>query len=134
MKMEDLEAERAGDPSAFSCPECQGVLWELKEGELVRYRCRVGHAYSSESLLTAKSEELEAALWGALRALEESAAISRRMADRAKKSGHKLTHTRLTQHASEQQEQATLVRNMLVHNGTASAHTQKEAAGTGTDG
>lgn len=134
MKMDDIEAERAGDPSAFSCPECQGVLWELKEGELFRYRCRVGHAYSAESLLTAKSEELEGALWGALRALEESAAISRRMADRAERDGHKLTHARLNEVAEEQHEQATILRNMLVHNGTATAHTQEEAAGTGTDG
>ena len=134
MKMDDIEAERAGDPSVFSCPECQGVLWEVKDADLARFRCRVGHAYSAESLLTAKSEELEGALWGALRALEESAAISRRMADRAKKSGHHLTHTRLNEHADEQQEQAATLRTMLLQNGTATAHTNEEAAGTGTDG
>ena len=134
MKMGDIEAERAGDPSAFSCPECQGVLWELKEGDPVRFRCRVGHAYSSESLLAAKSEELEAALWSALRALEESAAFSRRMAERAKKNGYKLTHSRLSEHASEQQEQATLVRNMLVRNGRPTTPTQEDAERTGTEG
>jgi two-component system chemotaxis response regulator CheB len=133
MKMDALEAERQGDPSVFSCPECQGVLWEVKDGELVRYRCRVGHAYSSESLLSSKSEELEAALWSALRALEESAAISRRMADRAKKNGHKLSHGKLTEHAKEQQDQAAMLRTMLVRKGTVGAHEEVEA-GTGTEG
>ena len=134
MNMDDIQAERAGDPSAFSCPECKGVLWEVEEADLARFRCRVGHAYSSESLLAAKSEELEAALWAALRALEENAAMSRRMAARARKSGHKRSHARLTEHATEQQQQAAMVRNMLVHNGVTTAHTDREAAGTGTEG
>jgi len=133
MKMDALEAERAGKPSVFSCPECNGVLWEVQDLELGRFRCRVGHAYSGESLLTAKSEELESALWGALRALEESAAISRRMADRAKKKGHTQSHTRLQHQATEQQHQAAMVRDMLLRNGTSTAHTEVEA-GTGTNG
>jgi len=39
-----------GEPSPYSCPDCGGVLWELKDGELLRFRCRVGHAYTSETL------------------------------------------------------------------------------------
>ena len=42
--------EGEGTPSVFACPECHGVLWELKENELVRFRCRVGHSYGPESL------------------------------------------------------------------------------------
>src|SRR5215471_5432381 len=38
--------ESNGAPSVFACPECSGVLWELKDGELTRFRCRVGHAYT----------------------------------------------------------------------------------------
>jgi len=32
-------SERAGKPLPFSCPECGGVLWELQDGELQRFRC-----------------------------------------------------------------------------------------------
>ena len=32
--------ERPGQPSGFSCPDCGGVLWELVDGERMRYRCR----------------------------------------------------------------------------------------------
>ena len=57
-----------GVPSTMACPECHGVLWEVKDEELVRFRCRVGHAYSDEALLVHQAEQLEAALWSALRA------------------------------------------------------------------
>jgi len=45
-------AQPPGAPSAFSCPACGGVLWELEDengGDLLRFRCRVGHAYTAES-------------------------------------------------------------------------------------
>jgi hypothetical protein len=31
---------RPGKLSTFTCPECHGPLWELDEGDLIRYRCR----------------------------------------------------------------------------------------------
>lgn len=73
--------EGEGTPSVFACPECHGVLWEIKEKEMVRFRCRVGHSYGQDSLATDLSQSSEAALWAAMRALEEKAAMHRRMAD-----------------------------------------------------
>jgi two-component system chemotaxis response regulator CheB len=63
----DLQAsateEKEGTPSTFACPECHGVLWEVREGELLRFRCRVGHGYSAGALRMAMSEATEDALW-----------------------------------------------------------------------
>lgn len=72
-----------GTVSAFTCPECHGALWELRDGQLVRYRCRVGHSYTDQGLVDNKARSVEDALWTALTALEESAAIAARVADRA---------------------------------------------------
>lgn len=83
----DLEAspaeEKEGTPSTFACPECHGVLWEVREGELLRFRCRVGHAYTADALRLAMSEATEDALWASMRSLEEKAALLRRMAPRS---------------------------------------------------
>lgn len=134
MNMDALEAERDGEPSVFACPECKGVLWEVKDGDLVRYRCRVGHAYSSESLRTAQAEDLEGALWSALRALEESAAMSRRMADWAKDRGRDLTYQRLDEDAQEKQQQANIVRDMLLSKEVDKLPQEEAKPRTGTNG
>jgi two-component system chemotaxis response regulator CheB len=55
-----------GPASGFTCPECNGALWELEEGGLLRYRCRVGHAYSEEAMVQEQGSAVEAALWAAL--------------------------------------------------------------------
>jgi two-component system, chemotaxis family, protein-glutamate methylesterase/glutaminase len=72
-----------GKPSVFSCPDCTGTLWELKQGELLHFRCRVGHSYSKETMRVAYDDSVEAAMWAAVRALEESAEFESRLADAA---------------------------------------------------
>src|SRR5207244_7730536 len=84
LDMAAIEDEnRPGKPSPFACPECGGVLWELDGEPMLRFRCRVGHAYTASSLSVEQWEKPEAALWAAMRALEEGAALARRMADTA---------------------------------------------------
>ena len=108
-----LETPRAGRPSGFSCPDCHGVLWEMQEGELTRYRCRVGHAFSPESLLASQSEYLEEALWSALRALEESAALAKRLQSRAEEREHTLAAARFAEQADDAHQRAELIRTVL---------------------
>jgi two-component system chemotaxis response regulator CheB len=76
--------KQPGKPSVYSCPECEGVLWEVQDGELLRFRCRVGHAYSLESIGMGQAEALEAALWNAMKILEENVSICRRLVARAR--------------------------------------------------
>jgi two-component system chemotaxis response regulator CheB len=65
--------------SGLSCPECHGSLWELKDGDGLRFECRVGHAYSPGALLADQGEAVEAALWSAVNSLQERAAAFRRL-------------------------------------------------------
>jgi two-component system, chemotaxis family, protein-glutamate methylesterase/glutaminase len=77
-------SERYGEPSRFPCPECGGVLWDVSGQGPMRFQCEVGHAHSAASLAEAQTETVEAAMWAALRALEDKAELSRRRARTAR--------------------------------------------------
>jgi two-component system, chemotaxis family, protein-glutamate methylesterase/glutaminase len=108
-------SERVGKPSAFSCPDCGGVLWEIEEGNLIRFRCRTGHAFSPESLLAQQSQSLEEALWTALRALEEIAALRQRMAQRAEKMNHAQRAHNYNEQAKIAKQRALLIRQAILN-------------------
>jgi two-component system chemotaxis response regulator CheB len=81
------EMDRVGRRSVLACPDCHGVMWEIKDGELVRYRCHVGHAYSAEIMSLALDENLKRAFGSALRALDERIALARKLEAQARTSG-----------------------------------------------
>ncbi len=103
--------EGEGNPSVFACPECHGVLWELREGNLVQFRCRVGHSYGSDSLVMELSQASEAALWAALRALEEKAAMQRRIAEGM--SSHLTSVARLRDQSDSDDAHARVLRDII---------------------
>jgi two-component system, chemotaxis family, protein-glutamate methylesterase/glutaminase len=75
----DREAFNAGELSPFTCPECHGVLARMPEGGILRYRCHTGHAFSAETLLSALHEQVEARVWDAVRAVDETAMLLEHM-------------------------------------------------------
>nr|WP_290225208.1 chemotaxis protein CheB [Trichocoleus desertorum] len=108
--------EYAGRSSAVTCPECGGVLWELRNDNLVRFRCHVGHAYSLDSLVSEQADMVEQALWCAVRALEEKAALARRMVSHARQQRHSLTENQFQERAHEAERNASLLRQLLLQN------------------
>jgi two-component system chemotaxis response regulator CheB len=107
------DEDRPGTPSGFGCPSCHGALFTITEGGMERYRCRVGHAWSPEALAAEQSEALEGALWMALRGLEERAALSLRMGERAQRRGHTHTARTFRERHDEAQKAALLIRSLL---------------------
>lgn len=73
-----FDTEDLGSPSGYTCPDCNGSLIALSDGN---YRCRVGHAWTPDALLRASDDEVENALWVAMRSLQEKAKLSHRMAE-----------------------------------------------------
>jgi two-component system chemotaxis response regulator CheB len=115
LELEVLQSDNhPGSPSTIACPECGGTLWELSEGDIMRFRCRVGHVFMADALLSAQTEALEAALWTALRALEERAALSRRLTERAQRRGHLMAVKCFTQQVADTEQRATVIRAALL--------------------
>ena len=104
-----------GTPANLGCPTCGGTLWEHNAGHLLRFRCRVGHAWSPDSLIAQQSEAIEEALWTAFRALEESSALSNRLARRAQDRKQGLIAARFEDEALQMKGQAEVIRKVLVN-------------------
>jgi two-component system, chemotaxis family, protein-glutamate methylesterase/glutaminase len=115
LEMAAIEDEnRPGTPSQFACPECGGVLWEIHETDMLRFRCRVGHAYTASNLDVEQTQAVENALWAALRALEEGASLAKRMAKSAGDRQKPRLAKRFAERAQTKMEQAGLLRKLLV--------------------
>jgi two-component system, chemotaxis family, protein-glutamate methylesterase/glutaminase len=107
------DADPPGPPAGLSCPDCSGPLFDLSEEHLLRYRCRVGHAWSEESLRAEQDDRVENALYAALQALEEKASLQRRIADVAARRGSDRVVTRSRSAAGEALSSAAVVRELL---------------------
>ncbi|HEX3556224.1 MAG TPA: chemotaxis protein CheB [Thermoanaerobaculia bacterium] len=104
---------RAGKPTDLTCPECGGTLFETPGKGPDHFRCRTGHAYSPQSLLAKQAEALEGTLWAAMRALEERAALARRLERRARKNGNELFRKRYENQARLAEAHVEQLRRIL---------------------
>lgn len=108
------DENRPGRPAGMTCPDCNGAMFQIEEGNIIRFRCRVGHAWSSESLLLEQVEAAEAALWAAIRTLEEKAALHRDLAARSQQGDRSaLTLRYHEERAEESSNSARVLRELL---------------------
>ena len=108
------EGPLPGPPTALTCPDCGGAIWEVVEGEVVRYRCHVGHAYTTDSMVGAQAAFVEAALWSAVRELEEKAQLSRRLGERSRRRGLERLAQRYEQAVQTSEHASTAIRHLLL--------------------
>lgn len=112
---EDMTAlDRLGARSVFTCPDCGGVMWELQDGDTLRYRCHLGHAYSAASFGNALSGEVVRAMEAALRTLEERGRMLRRLGRQASQQGQSQTARLWSERADAFAQQAETIRTALL--------------------
>jgi two-component system chemotaxis response regulator CheB len=112
--------ERSPDPRIQVCPECGGVLTEHEEAGTVLWSCRVGHRYSVETLVDAQASDVEAALWTAVRALEDRALLLRRLSEQQSRRHQPRSAGRFRGRAEDAEAQAQLIRNTIAAAGPTS--------------
>ena len=107
------EMDSFGRRSAFACPDCHGAMWEIDEGQLVRFRCHVGHTYTDEMMSVALDENLRRALGSSLRALEERRALARKLEEQAQKSRQPLLAATWAERARDFEAELKILRDSL---------------------
>jgi len=120
----------------YACPECHGVLSAIKEGDIIRYRCHTGHAYSADSLLTSITENIEETFWSAIRGVEESIFLLNQLGDHYAEKNQPILAATYFKKAAEAETRANLVRQaVLKHEQLTTESIRKEAGeATGEEG
>jgi two-component system chemotaxis response regulator CheB len=92
-------------------------LWELQNDKLVRYRCRIGHAFTAETLIAEQSEVTENALWVAVRTMEERVHVLLSLARWRREIGYPKLAERCEAQAAQIKEHAQQIRKALLEKG-----------------
>ena len=135
-ELADMKAdEMLGDLSSFSCPECHGALWEIRDGPMLRFRCHVGHAFTADAVLEGQGEEIERMLTTLQRAHQERAALARRMAVKERAEERHNLADQLEVRGREYEDNARLVMELIRKGirGDATSENKGTAQGNGED-
>jgi two-component system, chemotaxis family, protein-glutamate methylesterase/glutaminase len=98
---------------SLACPECNGSLYEQKDGDMVHFMCHVGHSFSPASLTEAHKEALERALWTAVRTLNERVTMHRQFLRRNRNPGEELLFKRFEESVNAAEHDVKLLRDII---------------------
>lgn len=110
--MEQLE--KIASPSTFTCPDCQGTLWELHGQQPQRFRCHTGHSFTAQVLGDLQHDKAEEAIWAAVRALQEKEKLYLSLAAKAQARLHPGAAAEYGAKARQAREQADVLKRTLL--------------------
>lgn len=106
--------EKIGERTTFTCPDCNGAIWQIGKNEPLKLRCHVGHSFTGEVFSAEQSENIETALWSAIRIMEEKVTFSRLLADRKRQQNLQKEADEYEAEASALDNEVTKVRDLIV--------------------
>ena len=122
--LENVEA--IGTRTIYTCPECNGSIWQIGTEEPLRFRCHIGHSFTANVFLSEQTQNIENALWSAVRAMEEKVTFSRQMSERMKNYNLQNAAAKYEDHAKSLDAEVTLIRGIIL-DGFATKRTITEA-------
>jgi two-component system chemotaxis response regulator CheB len=102
-----------GQLTTFACPECKGALVSIKEGEIIRFRCHTGHAYTASNLLAGITQQVEEKLWEAMQGLEATNMLLKQISDQYKASGDQKTAGEFKKKAEEMIKRSKMIHDSI---------------------
>jgi two-component system chemotaxis response regulator CheB len=121
--------EVSGQPLALGCPECSGGMYRIGTGNAVHFACHVGHSFSPQTLVAARDDNVEAALWTAISALQEKAVVLHELARHAAERGDVGEHDHYHDEAGRAAHAGELLRRDLTRLVGRVQHAAEHAAG-----
>jgi len=106
--------EKIGTRTSYTCPECNGSIWQIGEQEPLRFRCHVGHSFTADMFFGEQTRNLESALWSAVRVMEEKVTFARHLASRKRQQNLPEVAERYEQHAKNLDGEVTMIRDLIV--------------------
>lgn len=110
---EQMSGQRDGAVTVYVCPECGGTLWQANAGNILQFRCHVGHVYGGSDLLEGYTTEMERSLWWAIRTLRDKANLFRQIAENARERGAVREAERYDAKARKDDEHAETIIGMV---------------------
>ncbi|MFE1746357.1 chemotaxis protein CheB [Coleofasciculus sp. H7-2] len=107
--------EQIGTRTTYTCPECNGSIWQIGKEEPSRFRCHIGHSFTANVFLSEQTQNVENALWSAVRAMEEKVTFSRQMAERMKNYNLQKAATKYEDHAESLDKEVSLIREIILN-------------------
>jgi two-component system, chemotaxis family, protein-glutamate methylesterase/glutaminase len=125
--------EAIGTQTTYTCPECNGSIWQIGKEEPLRFRCHIGHSFTANVFLSEQTQNIENALWSAVRAMEEKVTFSRQMAERVRNYNLQNAAVKYEENAHSLDAEVSIVRDIIL-NGFATlraiAETDEEQPGS----
>lgn len=103
-----------GELSPYTCPECHGVLSKIMDGNIARFRCHTGHAYSTDTLMATLTEKIEDGLYNAIRGMDESILLLNHIGDHYAEANQPNLAAIYFKKAREAEERSNLVRKAVL--------------------
>ena len=122
--LENVEA--IGTRTTYTCPECNGSIWQIGKEEPLRFRCHIGHSFTANTFLAEQTQNLENALWSAVRAMEEKVTFLRQMASQMSNYNLQTAVAKYENHANSLDAEVSLIRDIVL-NGFATKRNIAEA-------
>lgn len=123
-----------GELTPYTCPECHGVLSQVRDGSISRFRCHTGHGFTSDSLLATVTENIENSLWSAIRGIEESMILLNHIGDHFAEVNQPKLASLYFRKANEAQQRKHLLRATVFSHEQLSADSLRQESSVTDDG
>jgi two-component system, chemotaxis family, protein-glutamate methylesterase/glutaminase len=106
--------EQIGERTTYTCPDCNGAIWQIGDEEPLKLRCHVGHSFTGEVFSAEQSRNIESALWTAIRIMEEKVTFSRQLSERKRTQNLLKEAAAYEKEANTLDDEVTKVRDLIV--------------------